>query len=199
MLQRMTRSDQGFSLPEMLVSLALLGVAAGIGFYTVNTGSWRASAAASELSQRLEYARTRAVLDGHNYVVTFSSAANTYTIVKDINNDGDHDPGIGETQNSYTLSTSGSGVGFDYLATADGLDGAAMSSAVTFAGSPPKLTFTRLGTSNTGTIYLIPAEDHRDSYPGHMRAITVAGATARIRRWEYHAASASPGPWRLDQ
>lgn len=189
----------GFSLPELLVSMALLGIVAGIGFYTVNTGSWRTSAATSDLARQLEFAHSRAVLEGNDYVVTFDTAAGTYDVIDDDNNDGDFDSNIGEDRRTFTLTSSAGGVQFGFLGTIDDIAGTTMSTAITAPGSPPKLTFTRHGTGTAATLYLIPIEDLPTSYPGHMKAITVSEATARIRRWEYHAESATPGPWRLER
>jgi prepilin-type N-terminal cleavage/methylation domain-containing protein len=193
------QTQRGFSLPELLVSMALLGIIAGIGFYTVNTGNWRSSSAAADIAHRLEYARSRAVLEGHDYVVLFHPEDNTFQMLNDKNSDGDYDPGIGETIATYSISAAGSGVQFGFLASIDDIQGNTMATALELPGSPAAVTFSRLGSSSAGTIYLIPIEDLANSYPGHMRAISVSGATARVRRWEYNAGSATPGPWRLER
>lgn len=190
---------RGFSLTELLASLAILGMAAGLAFYTVGTGSWRAKSAATELARTLEYCRSRAVLDGHNYVVRFRTDDHSIEIVNDLNSDGDFDQAIGETLTVQYISSFASGTAFGFAATTKGINNVDITSSVDFAGTPPTVTFTRLGNASNGTIYLIPKEDAASGQPQHMRALSVSEATARIRRWRYDARSATPGPWRLEQ
>ncbi len=193
------RGDEGFSLPELLAALAVLGIVAGIGFYTVNTGGWRTGAVSGRLAQRLQLAATRAVFQQNDFVVRFDLATNTYSIHDDRNSDGTVNTAIGETVTTYELDEGGTRVVFGIPAGVEGIDGATPSAAVTFAGSPPRITFTPRGTATTGEIYLVPAEDLERGIPDRMRAITVTAATARIRRWRYDAGASSPGPWRLEQ
>ncbi len=193
------RGDEGFSLPELLAALAVLGIVAGIGFYTVHTGGWRSGAVAGQLAQRLQLAATRAVFQQNDFVVTFDLATNTYSIHDDRNSDGTVNTSIGETVTTYDLDSGGTRIVFGIPSGVDGIDGSAPSAAVTFPGSPPRITFTPRGTATTGEIYLVPAEDLDRGLPDRMRAITVSAATARIRRWRYDAQSSSPGPWRLEQ
>ncbi len=189
----------GFSLPELLAALAVLGIVAGIGFYTVSTGGWRSGAVAGQLAQRLQLAATRAVFQQNDFVVRFDLATNTYSIHDDRNSDGTVNTSIGETVTTYELDSGGTRIVFGIPEGVDGIDGTEPSSAVTFAGSPPRITFTPHGTATTGEIYLVPAEDLARGTPDRMRAISVSAATARIRRWRYDPDGNSPGPWRLEQ
>lgn len=193
------RREAGFSLAELLASLALLALLAGVGLYVINTSSWRDAAAARDFTSRLEYARQQAILDQNNYVVTFDLTNNQYTILDDDNNNGVANPEIGERVTTHLLGASGSGVVFGYPVGARGPDNALISAAVTFAGAPPRVTFTPLGTAADGWVYLTTRDDLLRNAPTNMRAISISAATARIRQWRYKAEAAAPGPWKLER
>lgn len=187
--------QRGFSFPELLGALALLGLLLGMGVYTMSTTGTRANAAAVELARQLDFARARAVFADNDIVVTFDLAAGTYTVLDDRNSDGDQDAAAGEVARTYRLGDLGKGVQFGYATGTTGLAGAAITSAVTIPGSPPKLTFKPRGTCEDGTIYLIPIEDKAKDAPAAMRAISINGGAARIRRWRFDPGR-SPVPWR---
>ncbi len=196
---RVRRRDAGFSLPELLAVLGIMGTAAAVGMYTVNTGSWRASAAATELARQLELARSRAAFEDHDYRVVFNTTAGTYTVHSDRNSNGTVESALGETQVASPLTRSGSGIVFGFPSGALGIDGATITSAITFTGSPPAVTFKPAGSASNGVIYLVPDEDIGRGITSHMRAISVNVATGRVRRWKYVAGLANPGPWKLER
>jgi Tfp pilus assembly protein FimT len=183
----------------MLVVLALMGIVTGIGFYTANTGRWRSSAAASDVAQQLEMARSRAMFNRHDVVVSFDTTVNALQIHEDRNSDGNFDGGIGETLVVRSLAQTTSGMEFAVPAGLRGLDGNVVTDPVTLPGSPPAVTFDPLARANTGVIYLIPSEDLAKGDPTNMRAISISAATGRLRRWRYDAESGGPGPWRVER
>lgn len=189
------RSEAGFSLPEVLAALALLGTLIGMAAYSMSTKNSRSFAAGAEIAQELEMARSRAVLKGSNVVVTFDVSASSLTIIDDLNSDGDLDTAIGETARTVRIGDFGRKVKIGYATTARTLGNVLVSSAVTFPGSPPKLTFTTAGSATEGVLYLIPEEDVTADCPDRMRAITVNAASGRIKRWRYDSVSGGPAPW----
>ena len=188
--------ERGFSLPEVLAALGLIGVLLGLGGYMMTTGGTRAFAAAAEVAKQLEFARSRAIYEENDFVVTFQVADGTFTVLDDNNSDGDLDTAVGETVRTFRVAELGREVAFGYADASQSLTGATISAAVTLPGSPPKVTFTPRGTANDGTIYLIPREDVGQSCADRMHAVTVSAATARVRRWRYNAAGSGPAPWR---
>ncbi len=191
--------EAGFSLPELLVSLAIGGLLLGIAYTSLQSTGWRTSAAAAVLSRQLDFARTRAVFEQNDYVVEFSTTGAQITILDDDNSDGSPTTSIGEKVTTIDLAAEGRGVVFGFATGTRGLDNAPITSAVTFAGSPPSVTFDPLGRAQAGVIYLIPEEDVDRQVPDHMLALTVNAATGRVRRWRYDASAATPGPWRLER
>ena len=191
--------ERGFSLAEMLAVVAMIGLVAGMGLYIADTASWRVSSAASDLARRLEQSRSKAAFEQHDQVISFDTAAHTFTIHDDDNSDGNVDSAIGEETRVFQLSQSASEVVFGYPTGTKGLDGNNITAAITFAGSPPKVSFNALGVAQSGVVYMVAYEDLQAGDPTKMRAITVNQATGRVRRWRYDTESNGPGPWRLER
>jgi len=190
-------NPRGYSLPEVLAAVALVGLVTTFGVYSVNSASWRSAASCREVVSQLELSRSRAVLRQNNFVVSFDSANQQYAVLDDVNNDGVLTAGIGETRTIHELSATGADMVFGFVNGINGIDGNPISDAVSFASD--NVTFTPLGTAETGVIYMITSQGQENDDPTHMRAISVNTATARIRRWRYDQNSNGPGPWKLEQ
>ncbi|MDQ7088522.1 MAG: prepilin-type N-terminal cleavage/methylation domain-containing protein [Acidobacteriota bacterium] len=108
---RLPPSERGFSLVEMLAVLAIVGLTAAIGVYTIDLAGWRASSAASDVARRIELARSRAVFEQNDYRVIFDTASNSYRVHDDENSNGSIDADISESVTTYHLSTQGGGNG----------------------------------------------------------------------------------------
>jgi prepilin-type N-terminal cleavage/methylation domain-containing protein len=189
------RGARGFSLPELLASMAILAVLATLGVYIISTGAWRDTAAARELAARLEYARAQAILENNNFLVVFDASGGMYTVVDDDDSDGTVDSG--ERQTIHHLSASAQGVVFGYAAGTRGPDNNTLSSAVTFPSD--RVVFSPLGAATNGMVYISAAEDVGNGVKEHTRAVSVTASTARIRQWRYDDGGHAPGPWRLER
>lgn len=196
--RRFPWKQKGFSLPELLAVLAIIGLTAGVGAYITSTSRWRGSAAAGEIARRLETARSQAAFNDHNVRVVFDAAAGTIGLHPDRNNDGDVDTGIGERVTLHPLSQAAAHIVFGYPDGVTGLDGAAISAAIEVPGSPPAITFRPTGEALDGVVYLIDDQDLVNLCPAKMRAVSVSAATGRVRVWKYDP-TASPVPWRLER
>ena len=186
-------------MAELLVVLGILGVTTSIGVYVANTSGWRTSAVASDVARRLELARSQAAFNDYNFRIVFNEVDGRYAVHADRNSDGDLDESIGETLTESRLSASAEHIVFGCPSGVIGLDGAAVTDPVTFAGSPPAAVFRPGGSSTAGTVYLIDKKDLLLNDPSKMRAISVNEATGRVRRWKYDPDSGGPVPWRLER
>jgi prepilin-type N-terminal cleavage/methylation domain-containing protein len=73
--------NRGFSLLEMLIVLALIGLMAGLLMPATNPNvHTRLHAAATVLGRDVDYARNLAITGADNYKITFSLADNTWTL-----------------------------------------------------------------------------------------------------------------------
>lgn len=155
-------SQQGFSLMELMVVLAIMGVAALIAVPNIVSGlpAYRLKAAGRDMTSQLRKARAIALKDKQNVSISFDETAGRFTC------QGQTFPQAGCLTGQY-----GSGVAY-------GVGDTGESHAITFPGHPPAVTFTPQGfADNSGFIYLSNAR-------GDVRRVevTVAGKIA-IERW----------------
>jgi len=196
---RRARHERGYSLPELLVVLGILGVSTTIGVYVANTSGWRTSAAASDVARHLELARSQAAFNDFEVRIVFDPAGGSFRVHLDRNSDGDLDTNIGETETRYVLSASAEHVLFGCPTGIVGVDGSAVGDPVVLEGDPPVATFRPGGRATAGFIYLIDDRDLERGDPTKMRAITITEATGRVRLWKYDANATGPIPWRLER
>jgi len=180
---------------ELLIVVAIIAVTAAIAI--PNIISWiptmRVNSAARDIVSEMQLARMKAVSERNNYVITFDTSTNQYSIYDDGDNDGAE---ASELVKTVDVDTDYSGIQFGYVAgknpSNDDITGSVQFGATS---SPIRETFIPNGTANLmGSVYLIPTEDIAGSRRDRQRAITVI-LTGRIKLWKYDAGG-SPGPWK---
>ena len=189
------RDKKGFTMIELLIVVAIIAVTAAIAI--PNIISWiptmRVNSAARDIVSEMQLARMKAVSERNNYVITFDTSTNQYSIYDDGDNDGAE---ASELVKTVDVDTDYSGIQFGYVAgknpSNDDITGSVQFGATS---SPIRETFIPNGTANLmGSVYLIPTEDIAGSRRDRQRAITVI-LTGRIKLWKYDAGG-SPGPWK---
>jgi len=189
------RDKKGFTMIELLIVVAIIAVMAAIAI--PNIISWiptmRVNSAARDIVSEMQLARMKAVSERNNYVITFDTSTNQYSIYDDGDNDGAE---ASELVKTVDVDTDYSGIQFGYVAgknpSNDDITGSVQFGATS---SPIRETFIPNGTANLmGSVYLIPTEDIAGSRRDRQRAITVI-LTGRIKLWKYDAGG-SPGPWK---
>jgi len=186
------RDKKGFTMIELLIVVAIIAVTAAVAI--PNIISWiptmRVNSAARDIVSEMQLARMKAVSERNNYVITFDTSTNQYSIYDD--NDSNF-----STSNVLVKTVNlPSGIQFGYIAgknpSNDDITGSVQFGATS---SPIRETFIPNGTANLmGSVYLIPTEDIAGSRRDRQRAITVI-LTGRIKLWKYDAGG-SPGPWK---
>jgi prepilin-type N-terminal cleavage/methylation domain-containing protein len=194
------RGGEGFSLPEVLLALALLGLL--ITFAAPAFGDAlaraRAMAAAREMAGEMARLRGEAVAERRRVALRFVTVAGRIVFGTYADGDGDGvlsadiaagiDPPIGPVRD---LPGRFEGADFGFLDQA--IPGIPPSGAPLLPGSDPVrfggadiVTFTPWGTATSGTLYVT---DGRDT----VFAVVLYGRTGRIRTWRFDR---SPWRWR---
>lgn len=183
------RGRSGFAMIELIVVAAIIAVMAAVAI--PNIISWiptiRVNSAARDLVSEMQLARMKAVSERNDYVITFDTTTNQYSIYDDGDNDFSTSNVLVKTVNLP------SGIQFGYIAGKDPSN-EDIAGSVQFGAtsSPIRETFVPNGTANLmGSVYLIPTEDIAGGRRDRQRAITVI-QTGRVKLWKYDAGGSPP-------
>lgn len=181
--KRAMKNERGFSASELLVGVAILGLvtAMAIPNYNYLLPTSAVKGASTELLSEIQLAKIRAIAENNDYVVTFDTSNNSYSVY----DDGDNDfttAGAESGELIKTVSIEDNYPGVEY--------GSISGSSVTFAGSPKRVIFYPTGLVNsTGSVYLVPTNDVGSGRTDRQRRIEVS-QTGRIMLYRY-----SSGGW----
>jgi len=169
----------GFTVPEIMMVFTVIGILAGIAFWTVDVAEMRLDAATREMGFTLLAAQNKAVLRQYDVVVRFDAQHGRLRVMEDVDGDGVFEPG--EPVSEWHLPH---GVEFGRGSVPELPFGG---SVVTFRerDGNPELVFHRNGSaSQWGGVYLRtvrPARDGRE----RVRAIEVDRGTGRLTWWRH--------------
>lgn len=179
------RKNSGFTLVELLIVIGMVLIIAGIAVpgFIVYLPKHRATGAARRLFTDLQWMKMRAIAENNDYVMTFDTSGNSYSIYDDGNNDfATTGADTAELIRSVDVQDTFNGIGFGYVAGGSDPDGAAIAASVTFTGTPPRVIFRPTGLANqSGVIYVKPTAD--TSRKDRQRAVMVK-ATGHIRLYK---------------
>ncbi|UCD88337.1 MAG: GspH/FimT family pseudopilin [Desulfobacterales bacterium] len=178
----MMRQEKGFTLVELMIAVAVLAVIAAIAVpnYRDYLPKARATGAARELFTEMQLARQKAISRNNDYVITFNTSNDSYTIYNDADNDG---PESGEEVKTIYIGDHYKGIGFGYIA-CNNPSGSPIKGKVTFTDD--KFAFRATGLANkAGAVYLIPKEDIGASRKDRQRGLTVL-VSGRVRLYAHN-------------
>ncbi|MCU0587751.1 MAG: GspH/FimT family pseudopilin [Syntrophobacteraceae bacterium] len=158
---------RGFTLLELLVTIALLAFMGFLAATSFDTGSWlahhRLKGAARELSVSMQKARMSAIKENRSWAIVFDPANNRYCICSGRGADNNWatlaDNVISQT---VSLTSLKSGITFGFGGAAAAADGGGTSDPVTFANDAVVFNSKGLTSSLSGFCHL--TNDHGDAY-----------------------------------
>jgi len=167
----MALNNRGFTLVELMMVVAVIGIVAAVGvFNTLEIlPRYQLHSAARDFAGNLRIARKKAVQTAGNVQVIFDEAGSTYSI------GGRTFPSKGTLESYY-----GGGVRFGFgraTRSAAATSSRLPASPVTFQGNPRRVQFNQRGLSNAGTVYFTNRR-------GDCCAVVVStSGRIRLRTW----------------
>ncbi len=183
--------ERGFTLVELMVTVAVIGILAGIGvpYLLVHLPTIRVNAAVRQVVGDFRLARTRAVEEGRDLFVQFAPAQNRYTLYQDFDGNGAFDPSVDRPVKTVDLSALYPGIAFATYSSGQNPSGGSLpADGVSFVSD--RAQFHPRGTAGAGGVYLRPSKDagvRRD----RERGVTVIVPTGRARAFRWTGATAT--------
>jgi len=175
---------RGFTLPEVLLVLAIVGIIMSIAAPAFSPDRWRSDGALQTVAIAMNSAQRAAVLRQHDMVMTFDMDGDVILLHADQNNDGSVNGG--EATKTLDMPET---IGFANSGAPELSQGSGPISWDT-SGSDPVLTFHRNGSaSEEGAIYLSPVRGRKAAVAESARAITIERATGVVRCWSYRTSA----------
>ena len=183
------RSKQGFTLIEMLIVIAIIGILTSVAI--PNFSRWKEKYEINGETKKVYFdlllAHSTAISNNHNVLVTFNSIKHSYKVHGDKNSDGQED--AGENIKNVKLENN---MQFNFIVGVFDPDGNLVASAISFANETPPIIFDSRGQASTsGYVYLMHESDIQEKTNNRLRAINII-KTGSIESFEF----TGEGVWR---
>jgi Tfp pilus assembly protein FimT len=183
-------NEHGLTVLELVTVIAIISImsATAVPNFSVWRNNYQLRSETEHVHMDLLSARMNAMKTGNNFVVTFNTLANSYSILNDTNNNGTADTGENLSarplENNVRFEIPGGSV-------AD-MDGTSRSDAVWMDGGSV-VTFDPRGQADLSGVLFLVHFNHIPQGKAHLRGISITQATGAAELWKY-----SPGltiPW----
>ena len=173
------KTNYGFTLLEMILVLIIGSILTAIAIPAFHNWApkYRVNGAARQVFSEMMAARAKAISEGNDYVITFNTGNNTYTIH---DNDDKDDPPVqdtGEAVKTVNIANDYPGIGYD-----SGNPLTFIGSQVTFKPSGLVESSDLPSDTDGGDVYFKPTED--TTRQDRQRRINVR-LTGRIRLYKH--------------
>jgi prepilin-type N-terminal cleavage/methylation domain-containing protein len=176
------RARKGFTLPEVLITVATVGILAAIAIPNLNLGRVRANAAMRGLGSTLMAAQRQAIIRQHDVIVRINTARNVMTIHLDVDDDATVDSN--ERFRAFPL---GEGIVFGRGATPQWGSASATVNLTRTVDGLPSITFHRNGSaSENGGFYVVSPRRSYGEQGKDARYLEISRATGRVS-WHHYA------------
>jgi len=181
--------ESGYSMVEILIVIVI--ISASLLFALPNFNEWaeknRINAESDKVYIDLMLARTSAVKNNNNVIVTFDAVGNSYQVHDDTNSNGAEDSGEG-----IKTVLIDDKVQFGINGSIVDIDGNTITAPIALGGDNIIVFNPRGHADTSGSVFLIPKADIGVKND-RMRAVSILQATGSVDLWKYQ--STSNPPW----
>lgn len=184
------REEKGYTLIELVIAVSLIGIVSAMAApqFLQMAPKMRVDSATRQVVSEMLSLKFKAISENRKYRIIFGQPnGNQYQVQQDGNRDDDYTDAADTFVKTVTLPET---IVFGTNASKNTSGDPVCDDAICF-GSDNGASFKPIGTSDTGSLYLIPTEDKGSGKCDRMRAVSVNNA-GRVKAWRYKGGSS---PW----